>query len=369
MIGVDGLLSGIGSPPILAFAGSVVCLAVGLFVVRTSRSASPADRYFVLLLATLASGAVLALGFVSAPLASAMHEIDLRSGVASHDLSPTAVPRPTAAVWLGAVGIGAGLLLWRRLGGTFVVDRMVREAEPAPGELRDVFYDACGDIYVRGGVDLVVSDRARGPFVTGVLRPTIVVPRSLLERDRAAQRDVLRHELAHVARRDTLSQLATQLAGTLMWWNPLFWLASRDLTLLRELACDDAATFGRTDRSSYASLLRDYARSHRWTDALGFGQIRMAAALTINDRLFLLADNGPLSASLSAYLPRYASRADVVATSAVYGLVFGASDMAIVMLGFQQPPPSAAETDRSEAIEPSALEIFTHRRWDGSDSP
>lgn len=333
----EGVFELIGSPPVFAFIGSAVALLSGLVAVRMSRSDSPADRYFVLMVATLTAGLILLLGFVTVPVARAIAHADRALSPGTHSVILPELARPDAPLWLGAVALGMALVLWRRLGGTFVVGGVIYRSERAPASLRDVLYDCREDLGVDDQVELRVSDEVSGPFVTGVLDPVVVVPRGLLEQSRESQKHVLRHELAHLARRDTLTQLATQLAGTLLWWNPLYWAVSRELTLLRELACDDAATFGNVDRAAYSELLREYACRRRWSDSLGFSQIRMAAAATLDYRLDVLANAEPLSTTLLAFVPNYASRTDVVATCAVYAVIFGACDVFMFTLEYEEP--------------------------------
>lgn len=87
----------------------------------------------------------------------------------------------------------------------------------------------------------VIESREQFAYCIGLLRPKIVLSRGLMERLRPAQLDaVLRHEQAHVVRRDNLRLWLAGLALLplpLRFKQPLL----ADLALAGEQACDDTA--------------------------------------------------------------------------------------------------------------------------------
>jgi HEAT repeat protein/beta-lactamase regulating signal transducer with metallopeptidase domain len=110
-------------------------------------------------------------------------------------------------------------------------------------------------------VALLKSSRIAMPQTWGMLSPVILLPADaddwLIERSRV----VLMHELAHVKRKDCLTQVMAQTVCSLYWFNPLVWMAARRLRLERELACDDQVLEKGTRASDYADLLLDMART------------------------------------------------------------------------------------------------------------
>jgi beta-lactamase regulating signal transducer with metallopeptidase domain len=74
----------------------------------------------------------------------------------------------------------------------------------------------------------------------GILRPVILLPADAVSWPVERRALVLAHELAHVGRFDTLTQLMAQVAVALFWFDPLLWLAARRMGVEREFACDDA---------------------------------------------------------------------------------------------------------------------------------
>ncbi|MEM7474078.1 MAG: M56 family metallopeptidase [Planctomycetota bacterium] len=103
---------------------------------------------------------------------------------------------------------------------------------------------------------VLVSPVACSPALVGFLRPVIVISEAthqeLTEEELAA---VLAHELTHYQRRDHLVTLMALMIRTFMWWNPISWLAFRELRHSQELACDAQVLAGSISRSAYARAL------------------------------------------------------------------------------------------------------------------
>jgi beta-lactamase regulating signal transducer with metallopeptidase domain len=91
------------------------------------------------------------------------------------------------------------------------------------------------------GMPVRFQASGRGPAVDGVLRPQISLPtgieRVLSERELNA---VILHELTHARRRDNLIRLVYELVLSVLWFHPLVWVAGSQLSLYRELSCDES---------------------------------------------------------------------------------------------------------------------------------
>ncbi len=110
-------------------------------------------------------------------------------------------------------------------------------------------------------VDLRCDSRYPVPVTIGVLRPVILLPTDAADWSVGRRTLVLAHELAHVGRFDTLTQLAAQLAVALFWFDPLVWIAARRMAVEREFACDDAVLRAGMIPSHYAHELVRIVRS------------------------------------------------------------------------------------------------------------
>jgi beta-lactamase regulating signal transducer with metallopeptidase domain len=97
------------------------------------------------------------------------------------------------------------------------------------------------------------------PATVGILRSAVLLPAARSWSDEHL-RTVLAHELAHVTRRDCLTQRLAQVACALHWFNPLVWVVERRMALERERSCDDVAMGQAGSADGYATLLLDLAR-------------------------------------------------------------------------------------------------------------
>ena len=97
------------------------------------------------------------------------------------------------------------------------------------------------------------------PFTYGVLRPVILLPKSLAEEAPRQLKFVLAHEYMHIRRYDAVKKIVLLFTCCVHWFNPLVWvmciLANRDM----ELDCDEHVIkyLGRDSRADYAYALID----------------------------------------------------------------------------------------------------------------
>ena len=125
----------------------------------------------------------------------------------------------------------------------------------------------------------------------GVFRPTVVLPSSARDWSRERFRLVLAHEFAHVRRLDWVVHMAGAVLQSIYWFNPLAWIASRELRRLSEQACDDVVLGLGVDEAVYAGHLIDLARvrsTHReWMYAPAEAMARQS---TLEERVRAMLD-------------------------------------------------------------------------------
>ena len=157
---------------------------------------------------------------------------------------------------------GVLLLLGRLIAAQFMILRLARRAtDVSKPELQRLMFECAQRMGVRRSVRLLRSREHMMPIVFGTRVPTIVLPAVSDTWSQDRLRAVLRHELAHVARYDCLTQLAAEVACALYWIHPGVWWIARRLRIERELACDDRVLAAGTHARRYAGHLLELAYS------------------------------------------------------------------------------------------------------------
>jgi beta-lactamase regulating signal transducer with metallopeptidase domain len=186
--------------------------------------------------------------------------------------APSTEPQPTIAatlltpIWnwplalgtLWAAGAGGCLLL--ALGRAFGFHRVLRHTKAAPAE----WYLEAAPIAQRLGLRRLPSIRLVPGSVAPLLwagfgRPVLLLPMQLTNRIDAERRAALiAHELAHWRRGDYLVRWLELVVTAAFWWNPLVWLARRELREAEEQLCDAWVVWVLPDaRRAYAAALVD----------------------------------------------------------------------------------------------------------------
>ena len=113
------------------------------------------------------------------------------------------------------------------------------------------------------------SDAIRTPLMFGVFSPKIVVPDR--EYDEELLKNILRHELMHYRRYDTLYKWVAVAILSAHWFNPLSWFIRKELNRACELSCDEMLlrSMTRGEKQSYGNTLLSMAA----TSALPAGVI------------------------------------------------------------------------------------------------
>lgn len=149
--------------------------------------------------------------------------------------------RPLLPFLTGVWMLGALVLSVRLTGGWLLNVALVRRAAYAPpSALLDSVARLCRALDVRRPVRLLLSSKVAAPVLIGWWRPVILLPTSVLTGLAPWQLELLlRHELAHVRRYDSLMNLLQCMADVLLFHHPAAWWVSRQIRTEREHCCDD----------------------------------------------------------------------------------------------------------------------------------
>lgn len=152
------------------------------------------------------------------------------------------------------------------LAGRRLVRQSVREVDP---ELLTALSEARGLLAVDSVVDLRASTGARCPMIwCWANRPVLLVPPSAGDQEGISWCSIFCHELAHWLRSDHLSAFWTELLVIAVPWQPLAWFSRRQLSALREQACDDWVLASVREATDYAESLVNLVPQNSPTFAL-----------------------------------------------------------------------------------------------------
>ncbi len=175
-----------------------------------------------------------------------------------------------AMIW----SAGVLFFLTRLIGASIKIRRILaNSALVSDAPMTALIQNLAADLDLQTPVALYVSADLAMPVTAGIKRPVILLPVEAADWDADWMRMVLLHELAHVKRRDCLTQMLANIACAVYWFNPLVWYAAKQLRKERELACDDTVLALGTRASDYAGYLVALAKS--------FEMNRQTAAVTV----------------------------------------------------------------------------------------
>ncbi len=281
-----------------AFKVSAV-LFVGLCAAALLRTRSAALRHWVLAAAIVCAAAAPLIGLIvpawhvpAVAWSSSSRTVDpgelivaadataagADTAIARGNLTPMrrllTAPRVLVALWLLGSALSALLLIV----GIARLSWLAARARPiAAGR----WVDAAETIGRANGiarpVTLLQSEHPSLLVTWGLLRPKVLLPAPARDWPDDRVRVVLSHELAHVRRGDWAVQILGELLRAAYWFNPLVWIACRQVRQQSEHACDDVVLSLGVEAPDYAAHLLDVARAFRsqrqlWSPALAIAR-------------------------------------------------------------------------------------------------
>lgn len=263
--------------PIFILRSSIVLLA-GLTAARLMRKQPAALRHSIIAAAlVLAATQPLIARFIPAltvpPIDWTVEAIPAEPAVAVEtEFVPTpsiAAPPPAKALvdwsrvlfmtWLAGVAVslvslmvGMAWLVW-----------LQSQSRPASPDWLEVESSVRSQLGGGRPVPILMTPHPALIATWGVIAPAVLLP---IEADRWSterKRMVIAHEVAHWLRRDWLIQVLAEVARSINWFNPLFWIACATLRRESEHACDDLVLETGIAGTAYASDLLALARTLR----------------------------------------------------------------------------------------------------------
>jgi len=170
-------------------------------------------------------------------------------------------PRDWTSVALLLTASLSFVLLLRIVFSHWRISLITQASVHAGPEWTTIVDDVRRELGIDRQVPVRATDATNVPAIAGVFRPVLLLPIDTDDWPMDVRRAVALHELAHVSRRDSASQLVGQIACAVYWFVPLAWHGARRAAALREQACDDIVLRAGTLPSAYAGSLIALAQS------------------------------------------------------------------------------------------------------------
>ncbi len=247
-------------------------------VIRRLRGRSAAERH-LLWAASLAAASVLPLltlclpgwqpawmteviaGLPSSFDPSTPWAVDRNADIVVRAIGVESAPWTVGDLLLGLWILGTAVSMLRLAIDAMQLSRLSSVAEPITDWRRELAGEVACALSLRRPFQLLRSPQGTMPVTWGNHRPRVVLPACADDWDDDRTRRVLTHELAHIARHDWIVHLLAELACTIYWFNPLFWIAKDGLCQESEQAADDVVVELGADRTEFAMHLLDIVRA------------------------------------------------------------------------------------------------------------
>ena len=109
--------------------------------------------------------------------------------------------------------------------------------------------------YTDRKINVRVWENVASPFMTGVFRPTLILPKTELSEEQL--HNILRHEMTHFKRHDILYKWFAEFVKCVHWFNPISWYVSKQIASECEISCDMSVTknMSGSEEMSYVSTI------------------------------------------------------------------------------------------------------------------
>jgi beta-lactamase regulating signal transducer with metallopeptidase domain len=219
-------------------------------------------------------------------------------------ISPPTPGKPTriassrvwlATAWLVGFAVCFGLIA-RRIWQT--QQRLRQTRTPVDIATRDMLAEISRQLGMTQSPPAYTTETAEQPFVWGWLRGSIYLPLHFNSVGDAAQRRaILTHELAHIWRWDSATNLLQLVVQAVFYFHPLVWWANREIRREREKCCDElvlssSGTCPRQYCEAIVAVLARAAHGRHSAPVLAVGgqleavEERIAAILRPNRRFY-----------------------------------------------------------------------------------
>lgn len=140
-------------------------------------------------------------------------------------------------------------------------------------------------------VSILVSQQVQVPTAVGFFKSSVILPPWMMEETVAGElKHVVLHELAHLRRRDDWTNLIQKIVKAVLFFHPGIWWMERELSLQREMACDDKVLEHTDSPRTYAECLARVAEKSFMRRQIALAQAAVSRVRQLSVRVGRILD-------------------------------------------------------------------------------
>lgn len=260
-------------------------------VLGVARRQSSATRFATWFTVLVAIAVLPLLGGLTSSQGTSLHAANLSKSVITLPLSWTLyLFTAWAAIALWAL-LGVGRGLWH----LHVLRKTCVPIDPALLDAR--LQETLARNQSPRAVALCTSDQVQVPTAIGILRPAVVLPLWVMQELSPGElSQIVLHELAHLRRWDDWTNLTQKVVKALFFFHPAVWWIEKQVSMEREMACDDAVLAETASPRAYAECLAHLAEKTLIQRSMALAQAALGKIHQTSLRVARILDgNRPLN--------------------------------------------------------------------------
>lgn len=179
--------------------------------------------------------------------------------------------KPNVLIWFNIFWIiGSSIFLLRFLLSHFYLRKLINHSKPLINQQWvEIFITLKNYFSIQKSIILLHSDKVSSAFLTGVIKPVIIIPTSWVNQLTYNEAEcILAHELSHVFNRDHWVNLFIHFSEIVFYFNPAAHILISHIKLERELKADTSACQYLKEPLLYAKLILKIEESASFVPAM-----------------------------------------------------------------------------------------------------
>jgi len=162
-------------------------------------------------------------------------------------------------VWL----LGSALLILTFYNTTRSIRKKTSKKIYKDERIESILNQCKNQLNIKCNVSIVLQKYKRVPSIFGILNPSILITKELLQEDDQTIRYIFLHELSHYKRKDMLLNYILLLVLSVHWFNPVVWFLFNKIRQDIEIGADELASKGLTkaEKKEYGMVLINSLRN------------------------------------------------------------------------------------------------------------